>query len=431
MQIDPQTLTDLELLRSNEGSNSILDLLDRTRSAGGRAALRRRLSNPSSDAAEINQIQNALRAITAASAAFDAMPTEREILPVLRYLESSVDRAERAGPLRALWLQLRYRDVYDEIIAGVRDTLALLNAVRAFLRALPPELPHLLAQHVARLNALMEPLAVADTGPSIALDSHFRSRHQSDLAEIIAIVHDLDALRSMALAMKHHALVFPDVSASSRLRIVGVRNLFLAATVPNDLVFDDAHTLVFLTGPNMAGKTTYLKSCAVAVLLAHVGMGVPAREMSCPPFDVLFTGFGAADDIHAGLSYFKAEARRVKSIATSLVKGLRCFVLFDEIFKGTNVKDAMDACSSVIGAFALAAGSHFIVSSHLIELADEFSSNHRITLRSFAASIVDGVPRYDFVLHDGATSQRLGMHVLQQEGVLTALEQLRARNGRV
>ena len=184
--------------------------------------------------------------------------------------------------------------------------------------------------------------------------------------------------------------------------------------------------MVFLTGPNMAGKTTYLRSAALAVFLAQVGMGVPASKARLTPVDVLFTSLNPSDNLRAGLSYFLAEVKRVKAAAEILARGERAFILFDEVFRGTNVRDALEASAEVILGFARAKGSGFIFSSHLIELVEKLRSNPAIRFHCFDGSVVKGVATYSYELKKGVSDQRLGLLLLRQERVPELISQIGA-----
>jgi DNA mismatch repair ATPase MutS len=96
-------------------------------------------------------------------------------------------------------------------------------------------------------------------------------------------------------------------------------------------------------------------------------------------------------------------------------------VIFDEVFKGTNVKDAFDACGAVVTGFARFRSSVFIVASHLVELVAPLTDVAGIAFAHFEAAIVDGEPRYDYRLRDGHSAQRLGMTLLEREGVTALL----------
>jgi DNA mismatch repair ATPase MutS len=153
------------------------------------------------------------------------------------------------------------------------------------------------------------------------------------------------------------------------------------------------------------------------MLLAQVGMGVPAHRVRVAPVDVLFTSLNPSDNLRAGISYFLAEILRVKEAATILAQGRRALIIFDEVFKGTNVRDALDASAEVILGFARARRSGCIFSSHLAELVDVLGTTPVIRFACFDGYIQDGVPHFSYELRPGVSDRRFGLLLLRQAQV--------------
>lgn len=448
MIADRQTLRDLEIFECRDGRQSVFDLLDRTRTLGGRSRLRERFRAPLSDPAAIAAVQDALRFVAARRDAFvrlDHACEPKRLVGLEAYLHSpnatSLATGEVALWLDGLWTRRRYRPVFDDAVAGVNlvppwvdEVARLAEAVLAagaspVVREVAEPLAALLS--TPQLARLREAGGVSSGAPAAALrwDRVIRETLRHDLLRAVELLHELDALVSMADAVRELDLVFPVLDApvleaQAGLELQGVRHLFVPRPVPNDLRWNSGSRVFFLTGPNMAGKTTYLKACGVAVYLAHLGMGVPASAMRLAPLDRLFTGINTEDSVRLGLSYFFAEVRRVREIADGLAAGERAFVLFDEMFKWTNVKDACDATLRVVRAFARAGGSRFVVSSHLVELADELGATPAVQLGCFDAELHGDELRYEHRLKPGSSPQRLGLVLLEREGVFDVLDRL-------
>jgi len=174
----------------------------------------------------------------------------------------------------------------------------------------------------------------------------------------------------------------------------------------------------------MAGKTTYLRTVALVALLAQVGMGVPAEEARLTPVEAVFTSLNPSDDLKAGLSYFLAEVMRVKAAATLLAADTRTLVLFDEVFKGTNIKDALEASAEVILGFAGARRSGFVFSSHLSELGEVLRSNPKIRFCYFDGEIVKNAPHYGYELKDGVSDKRFGLLLLRRAGIPELIDRI-------
>jgi DNA mismatch repair ATPase MutS len=172
-------------------------------------------------------------------------------------------------------------------------------------------------------------------------------------------------------------------------------------------------------------QSVYLKAAGIATYLAQLGMGVPARRFRLTPFACLFSGINTTDNVRLGQSYFFAEVRRVREITDLLAQGTHALVLFDEMFKGTNLKDASDACLAVLSGFAACQNSAFMVASHIAELAAGIENLEGVQFVQFGAEIHGGTAAFDYRVRPGVSQQRLGMLILEREGVLTRLRQLR------
>ena len=123
-------------------------------------------------------------------------------------------------------------------------------------------------------------------------------------------------------------------------------------------------------------------------------MGVPASRFSFVPAEQLFSSISLSDDLSSGISYFRAEALRVKAIAQAISKGHRVVAIMDEPFKGTNVKDAFDASKAILERFSTKEACLFMFSSHLIELSEHISDAGKIDCRYFQAQEGEGRLRY-------------------------------------
>jgi DNA mismatch repair ATPase MutS len=192
--------------------------------------------------------------------------------------------------------------------------------------------------------------------------------------------------------------------------------------VANPLELNQDRRVLFLTGPNMAGKTTYLRAVATALYFAHLGMGVPAHRFHFVPVQSLLTSISVSDNLNDGVSFFRAEALRVKAVAQAIANGHRVIAIMDEPFKGTNIKDAFDASLAILQRFAMSEDCLFMVSSHLIELSERLSADLHVDYQYFEAEEQEDQLRFDYVLRPGVSSQRLGMRVLREEGVFDLLD---------
>ena len=191
-----------------------------------------------------------------------------------------------------------------------------------------------------------------------------------------------------------------------------------------DLVMNPQHNFLFLTGANMAGKSTLIKAIGSAVFLAHVGMGVPAAHMKLTLFDGLLSNINVVDNIAKGESFFYNEVQRIKNTIQKINDGRKWLVLIDELFKGTNVQDAMKCSSAVIKGLIKMKNSLFILSTHLYEIGDELKNYPNITFRYFETNEKDDQLEFSYQLKEGISNDRFGYLILKKEKVVEMLDKL-------
>jgi len=181
---------------------------------------------------------------------------------------------------------------------------------------------------------------------------------------------------------------------------------------------------LFLTGANMAGKSTLIKAIGSSVFLAHMGMGVPVRSMELTLFDGLLSNINVADNIVKGESYFFNEVQRIKNTIQKINDGKKWLVLIDELFKGTNVQDAMKCSLAVIKGLIKMKNSLFILSTHLYEIGDELKAYPNIAFKYFETNVTDDQLDFSYQLKEGISNDRIGYVILRREKVVEMLENL-------
>ncbi|WP_449439499.1 MutS-related protein [Pedobacter steynii] len=189
----------------------------------------------------------------------------------------------------------------------------------------------------------------------------------------------------------------------------------------NDIDFNADKNVCFITGSKYGRKSTLLKSIAIAIYLAHLGFPVPAKSMETSVFDGLITTINLSDNLNQGYSHFYNEVLRVKEVAQKVTASKNMVVIFDELFRGTNVKDAYDASLSIIKAFSKIRKSFFIISTHIVEVAKELNENNNINFRFLETKIIEGKPVFTHQLKAGITDERMGMWIIENEGIMEIL----------
>ena len=196
-----------------------------------------------------------------------------------------------------------------------------------------------------------------------------------ELQESAEAVAELDVLCSFAELARESGYTCPDVDTSDRIEIrdgrhpVVEKHLGGTYFVPNDCQMDCAsNRLLLITGPNMAGKSTYMRQIALIVLLAQVGSFVPASSARIGVVDHIFTRIGASDDLASGTSTFMLEMNEVAEILKNATK--RSLILYDEIGRGTSTYDGMSIARAVAEFTCAKIGAKTLFATHYHELTD-------------------------------------------------------------
>ena len=172
----------------------------------------------------------------------------------------------------------------------------------------------------------------------------------------------------------------------------------------------------------MAGKSSLLKAIGLNIYLAHLGFPVPASQMETTFFDGLITTINLPDNINQGLSHYYSEVKRVKEVASSLLNQQKMFVILDELFRGTNVKDAFDASLLIITELAKVKNAVFFISTHIVELAEQVKDIPNISFQYLETFFENQKPVFTYQLQQGISEERLGMYIVQNEGIIDIIK---------
>jgi DNA mismatch repair ATPase MutS len=153
-------------------------------------------------------------------------------------------------------------------------------------------------------------------------------------------------------------------------------------------------------------------------------MGVPAQSMQLTVFDGLLSNINVVDNIAKGESFFFNEVQRIKNTIQKINDGRKWLVLIDELFKGTNVQDAMKCSTTVIKGLIKIKNSLFILSTHLYEIGEELKIYPNIIFKYFETTVKDDQLEFSYHLKDGISNDRLGYVILKREKVVDLLENL-------
>lgn len=174
----------------------------------------------------------------------------------------------------------------------------------------------------------------------------------------------------------------------------------------------------------MAGKSTFIKAVGISVYLAHLGMGVPAREMKVSLLDGIVSNIQITDNLIKGESFFYNEVQRIKNTIEKINTGFKWLILIDELFKGTNQEDAVRCSTAVMEGLRKNKNCLFIISTHLYEIGESLRKYSNIQFNYFETSLSAGELSFSYQLKPGISNDRLGYLILKKEGVLDLLDKL-------
>lgn len=240
------------------------------------------------------------------------------------------------------------------------------------------------------------------------------------LQDLANAISELDVINTLAERSVTLQLVRPVLTQDPALEIEQGRHLVVEQTmdgtfIANDLDLGGETQLLIITGPNMGGKSTYMRQCAIITLLAHIGCFVPARSASIGAIDRIFTRIGSSDDLASGRSTFMVEMTETALILNNATP--HSLVLLDEIGRGTSTFDGLSLAWAVANSIATDIGALTLFATHYFELTAlpenlAQTRNVHLAAREFGEDIV-----FMYAVNDGPASQSYGLQVAKLAGV--------------
>ena len=437
MQNDKTTLRDLSILTS-DGSAGVFDLVDYTTTHAGRDMLHKHIMRPPDTYEKLKEVQAVVKFWTEYPDLWPKIILNGTLVMLDKYFESADNLAAPPGGfslmLNSFFQKLLHKQEYFFIQFSLSHLSDFLKGCTELAEIAGKEgVPPLLQRE---LNLIKEELQHRLTKPLISITKqtkyaelaqlNYKARREikNMIYRLIDSYARLDAWHSMAKATKAHGWVFPELlpSAPVYMETTGLSHPLLQKPVSYDIAFDTRHNFLLLTGANMSGKTTFMRALGVGALLAHLGMGVPAKSLKISFLQGIITNMQVEDSILRGESYFFAEVQRMKQTAEKLLQHAPHLVLMDELFKGTNVHDAYECSKAVIEGLLHHPGHLMILSTHLYEVVQQFSTSNEILFYYFVTTMgANGGYNFTYELKPGISDDRIGYRILQQEGVIELL----------
>ena len=438
MEIDKTTLHDLAILNV-EDESSLFSKLNLCRTIDGRNKLQENFTRPLRTIEEIRGIQETLKTIQQNLAHWPLQISNGSILMIEKFYDTSIDEIPSSpSTVSAYSYKIFHKPDFSLVEYSLGHAFDFIKGMQLltshFLKpGTPKPLYNLLttAQQIINKDQLAiiannHKAADLTITQQLRLANFIRYHYKINMQDLLNIYAQLDAWYGMAMAINEYGLHFPEFIESDQplLKVEGLYHILLAKPVGYNLTLDPQCNFLFLTGANMAGKSTFIKSVGDAVFLAHIGMGVPAQSMQLSLFDGMLSNINVMDNILKGESYFYNEVQRIKSTVTKISDGRKWLILIDELFKGTNVEDAMKCSSTVIEGLLKIKNSLFILSTHLYEIGEPLKKYHNISFNYFETIVTNDQLKFSYQLKNGISNDRLGYLILKNEGVVDMLQKL-------
>ena len=316
-----------------------------------------------------------------------------------------------------------------EVIENEEFTSSELKAISGKLRQnnrKASESLKTLSRHIGALNqrfslagAILNILFMRDTRHSIALVK-WKERHHNDIVGWIEALAEIDAYLSMGnYAFNHPDYIYPEVSDNYFVmegKALGHPLINRDVCVRNKIDIPKSPWFLIITGANMAGKSTYLRTVGINYLMACTGLPVCAEKMIFYPAH-LVTSLRTSDSLASNESYFFAELKRLKMIIDRLQKGEKLFIILDEILKGTNSADKQKGSMALMKQLVKLQSCGIIATHDLVlgSLEEEFPNE--IKNYRFEADITDNKLTFSYQLREGVAQNMNACFLMRKMGI--------------
>ncbi|MCO4100417.1 MAG: hypothetical protein HEQ38_13700 [Gemmatimonas sp.] len=451
MRAEPTSLAELGLLPDTAGQWPLATLLDHTHARPAHDALKRLIATPLDTIADIEARQRLLPALATLSPQVRWSELHGLAVQVGRYLASNYVLLPTSAVERAVFA-LRNRDIVAELTGQLRRVDELLRQcalLQPRLATLPNDTAFARivfaftnAVHDPRVATLHAAVDRNNTNALAGLDGMVRgtitdgswSLHAETsaiplrdvLRALIDAIWQLDAFCSLGTASESFGGITPQLAprGAAEVSFEGLRHPLLPQGIANDVALSTQERVLFLTGPNMAGKSTLLRAFGVAIYFAHLGMNVTADSTMVPLFDTLMVSITVRDNLQRGESLYLAEIRRVHTIVEAVARGESVAAIFDEVFRGTNIADATQATTLLVQGLANAPYGTFVIASHLADVAHNSTTNRGVSCWYMQVDIAGPTPLFTHRVQRGVSDVHLGMRLLDAEGVGPTLRRM-------
>ena len=239
-------------------------------------------------------------------------------------------------------------------------------------------------------------------------------RYIPKLQKASAKIAYYDVMQSFATIAEEHNFVKPTINENSTVEIIKgrhpvVESVISTEYIDNDIIMNENTNILIITGPNMSGKSTYMREFGIIAILNQIGSFVPASKCNLPVFDKIFTRIGASDDLVGGESTFMVEMKESAYALENATKN--SLILFDELGRGTSTYDGMSLAGSIIDYIATKIRCKTLFSTHYHELTDMENKLPGIHNVHVSIDETNGDITFLHKVMDGAVDKSYGINV--------------------
>lgn len=437
MQVDKTTIQDIGLLDQQE-SKGLASHLDFCKTNGGKNQWMHFVTHPLGSIDAIKARQSAIQVMLSQKDFLDQMKISNGTCLVIDQFYSTGYKPipRNISVPGAYWYQIWNKTDYALIAYSVQHMVSFVQSLDVWLTTFEnykstPVLDGLYASiqaSIAKIDCLGIDLKKLKEAPQtvLQLGYFFAYEYKARIKALQDQFYILDAYYSMASAFQYYQFSFPTwVDQSSPLiEFESAMHPLVPEAIGNDLQLTVSKRFLFLTGANMAGKSTFIKTVGILAYLAHIGMGVPAKHCRLSLLDGLITNLTTADNVLKGESYFYNEVQRIKQTLTHVLDGKKYLILIDELFKGTNIIDAMKCSEKVIEGLQALQQSLTILSTHLYEISEPLKKYPHLQFYFFETAVTDKTLVFNYTLKEGVSQDRIGYLILEREGVVELIDRI-------
>jgi len=222
---------------------------------------------------------------------------------------------------------------------------------------------------------------------------------------------------SINLGILKNDFVFPSFT-KGHIKLLDFYHPLILEPVKNN--FETNKNVIVLNGPNMSGKSTFLRAVGLCIYFGHLGIGIPALVGEIPFCNYFSIEINRRDDLSKGYSHFMTEVLNLKKVVEQAKSRKHCIAIFDELFSGTNVEDGFEICKTTINGLSKFEDSFFFISTHIQELKSV--SNEQIDNYYIDCELIENKPTFTYKLKKGWSSIKVGRVLFEKEGLNKLLE---------